>query len=229
MLIPGSPRWLLWQVVDILFPKRSPHIRQGHDPLKTHVSRCSGQCQCGQHSAWHAPRGGVTMTRGSFHSTGVWAPVIFYQHCWVPKIKYGHCSGPFTYTKENTGKKAAEVGFEGLKLPPQNTHGILGGVTSLGFPLKLVFLSLLIALVYPGMWAHSRAVRVSEQELQRRTSLVPFSWEYSVCIYGSFCAASVADIYTHVFSLCLSLWRGGGQCLVLALEGVAFLHFQFFV
>lgn len=77
MLIPGSPRRLLWQVVDILFPKRSPHIKQGHGLLKTHVSCCSGQCQSGQHSAWHALWGGVTMTRGSLHSTGVWAPASF--------------------------------------------------------------------------------------------------------------------------------------------------------
>lgn len=48
-------------------------------------------------------------------------------------------------------KKVVKLGFEGLKLPPRNTRGILGGVTSLAFPLKLVFLALLIMLVFPGM------------------------------------------------------------------------------
>lgn len=67
------------------------------------------------------------------------------------------------------------MGFEGLKLPPQNTHGILGGVTSLAFSLKLVFLSLLITLVYPRIRAHSRAVRAPEQQLQRKRRLVSFS------------------------------------------------------
>ena len=164
MLIPGSPRRLLWQVVDILIPNCSPHIRQGHGPLTTRVSRCSGQCLCGQHRAWHAPRGGVTMTRGSLHSTGGWAPAVFYQLCWVLKIKW-----PIHFTQENTGKQAAEVGFEGLKLPPQNTHGILAGLLDLLFHSSLLSFTVLITFVYPGMWAHSRAVRVSEQEQKKQS------------------------------------------------------------
>lgn len=103
--IPGSPRQLLWQVVDILFLKHSPHIRQGHGPLKTHVSRCSGQC--GQHSAWHAARGGVTMTWGSLHSTGVWAPVGFYPTSLSPQDEMLPLSWPIHLHQGKHGEKGS--------------------------------------------------------------------------------------------------------------------------
>lgn len=41
-----SPRLLKWQALDILFPKHSPHIRQGHGLMENYVSYCPGQCQC---------------------------------------------------------------------------------------------------------------------------------------------------------------------------------------
>lgn len=104
------------------------------------------------------------------------------------------------------GKKAAEVGFERLKLPPRNTHGILGGVTSLAFPLKLVFPSLLI-----GTWARSRAVRVSEQEIQRRRSPFSFSrpagglkiyslyfWPILWCINSRYTHQSLCFLYVFL-------------------------------
>lgn len=38
-------RMLLWQASDSLFPKHSPHIRQGHGLLENYVSHCPSQCQ----------------------------------------------------------------------------------------------------------------------------------------------------------------------------------------
>lgn len=93
-VISGSPRLLLWQVVDILFPKHSPHIRQGHGLLKTYVSHCPGQCQ--QRATW-------PLTRSSgkcYHDTRkppqltcpstshpLWKP---HCRCLVTRIKHSH-------------------------------------------------------------------------------------------------------------------------------------------
>lgn len=72
------------------------------------------------------------------------------------------------------GKKAAEVEFEVLKLLPRNTHGILGGVTGLAFPLKLVFLSLLIFCLSRDVSAQPGCPSVWAGTLEEVKS-VPFS------------------------------------------------------
>ncbi|KAA8583363.1 hypothetical protein FQN60_015909 [Etheostoma spectabile] len=57
--------------------------------------------------------------------------------------------------QENT-KGWAEVGFGGQAQHPPSTHGILGGVSSPAFPLKLVGFALPITLLFSGTCASSQ-------------------------------------------------------------------------
>lgn len=89
-VISGSPRLLLWQVVDILFPKHSPHIRQGHGLLKTYVSHCPGQCQ--QRATWLLTRSSGRCYHDTRKSPQLTCPSTSHPlcRCLVPQIKHSH-------------------------------------------------------------------------------------------------------------------------------------------
>lgn len=105
------------------------------------------------------------MTQGSRHSSHVQALVTSSTKTLPPllsptdKACSRRCITTATYTvcrrKENTREGGAEIGFGGQVLQ-QSTHGILGGVSSPAFPLKLVGLAPAITLLFSGTCASSQ-------------------------------------------------------------------------
>lgn len=118
-----------------------------------------------------------------------------------------HCSSRATYSvcerRENKRKGGVEVGFGGQTLQPRSTHGILGGVSSPAFPLKLVGLAPAITLLFSGTCASSQELseclswNFSGSEVRSPSVVWPTASNYRACISIPFCGTSTAHIYIY--------------------------------
>ena len=149
-VVSGPPGLLLWQAADILSPKHSPHIRQGHGLLETYVSHCP--CQCQPRATWPLTRSCGRCYHDIRKSPQLTCPSTsqpLLETTDKPFFRGIVAPEPNTLSagEEKTQEKGgAEVEFGRQALQPLSTHGILGGVYSPAFPLKLVGLAPTITL-----------------------------------------------------------------------------------